>query len=103
MNAGTNAATKAAIIQLTRAVALGYGRLGVRVNVLCPGPIEGEFMRRSENSLPDPEAARREIGANCSLDRYAEPDEIAIHARYLLTEAPPYFNGAVHLADGCRR
>lgn len=100
---GAYAATKVAIIQLTRAAALEYGREGVRTNVLCPGPIEGALMRRSENSLPDPEAARATIAANCSLGRYAEADEIAVHACYLLTEAPPYVNGAVHLADGCRR
>jgi len=100
---GAYAATKAAIIQLTRAAALEYGREGVRTNVLCPGPIEGALMRRSENSLPDPAAARATIAANCSLGRYAEADEIAIHACYLLTGAPPYVNGAVHLADGARR
>lgn len=100
---GAYAATKAAIIQLSRAAALEYGRQGVRVNTICPGPIEGALMRRSENSLPDPEAARQSIAANCSLGRYAEADEIAIHACYLLTEAPPYVNGSVNLADGCRR
>jgi Dehydrogenases with different specificities (related to short-chain alcohol dehydrogenases) len=100
---GAYAASKAAILQLTRAAALEYGPRGVRVNALCPGPVEGALMRRSENSLPDPEGARRTIAANCSLGRYAEPDEIAIHACYLLTEAPPYVNGATHLADGCRR
>lgn len=100
---GCYAATKAAIIQLTRAVALEYGAQGVRVNVLCPGPILGEFMDRSEAGLPDPKAAREMIAAASSLGRYATADEIAVHVRYLLTDSPPYLNGSLQQIDGCRR
>jgi len=100
---GCYAASKAAVIQLTRAVALEYGRQGVRVNVLCPGPVEGAFMRRSEDGLPDPAAARAAIAAGSALGRYATADEIAAHARYLLTDAPAYLNGSVQVVDGCRR
>lgn len=100
---GCYAATKAAIIQLTRAVALEYGAQGVRVNVLCPGPIEGQFMDRSEAGLPDPQAARVAIAAASALGRYASADEIARHVRYLLTDAPLYLNGSIQLIDGCRR
>jgi NAD(P)-dependent dehydrogenase (short-subunit alcohol dehydrogenase family) len=100
---GCYAATKAAVIQLTRAVALEYGEQGVRVNVLCPGPIEGQFMDRSEAGLPDPKAARVMIAAASALGRYASAEEIAQHVRYLLTDAPPYLNGSVQQIDGCRR
>lgn len=100
---GCYAATKAAVIQLTRAVALEYAQKGVRVNVLCPGPIEGQFMDRSEAGLPDPKAARIAIAAGSALGRYATADEIAGHARYLLTDAPPYLTGSIQLIDGCRR
>lgn len=100
---GCYAATKAAVIQLTRAVALEYGSKGVRVNVLCPGPILGQFMDRSEANFPDPIATRKMIAAASSLERYATADEIAVHACYLLTTAPPYLNGSIQLIDGCRR
>ncbi len=100
---GCYAATKAAVIQLTRAVALEYGDKGVRVNVLCPGPIEGAFMDRSEAGFPDPRAIRATIAAASSLGRYASADEIANHVRYLLTDAPPYLNGSIQQIDGCRR
>ncbi|WP_306257437.1 SDR family NAD(P)-dependent oxidoreductase [Pararhizobium sp. IMCC21322] len=100
---GCYAATKAAVIQLTRAVALEYGEKGVRVNVLCPGPIEGQFMDRSEAGLPDPKAARKMIASASALGRYASADEIAQHVCYLLTAAPPYLNGSVQQIDGCRR
>lgn len=100
---GCYAATKAAVIQLTRAVALEYAAVGVRVNVLCPGPIKGQFMDRSEAGLPDPQAARVAIAAGSALGRYASAEEIALHVRYLLTDAPPYLTGSVQLIDGCRR
>ncbi len=100
---GCYAATKAAVIQLTRAVALEYASAGVRVNVLCPGPILGQFMDRSEAGMPDPASARVAIAAGSALGRYASPEEIARHARYLLTDAPPYLTGSVQLIDGCRR
>jgi NAD(P)-dependent dehydrogenase (short-subunit alcohol dehydrogenase family) len=91
------------VIQLSRAAALEYGRLGVRVNTLCPGPLEGALMRRSESAMPNPEEFRKRIMAGCSLGRYGEPDEVAGFVEYLLTEAPAYLNGAMLLADGCRR
>jgi NAD(P)-dependent dehydrogenase (short-subunit alcohol dehydrogenase family) len=100
---GCYAATKAAVIQFTRAVALEYGAQGVRVNVLCPGPIEGAFMDRSEAGLADPKAAREMIAAASALGRYASADEIALHVRYLLTDAPAYLNGSVQQIDGCRK
>lgn len=100
---GCYAASKAAVIQLTRAVALEYGGQGVRVNVLCPGPIEGAFMDRSEAGLPDPKAAREMIAAASALGRYATAKEIALHVRYLLTDAPAYLNGSIQQIDGCRR
>lgn len=102
---GAYSATKAAIIQLTRATALEYGRAGVRVNTLFPGTIAGAFMKRSvnPNSLIDSFSAHAAIADGCSLGRYAEADEIAVQACYRLTDAPTYVNGAVHLADGCRR
>ena len=43
------------------------------------------------------------IAAGSALGRYATADEIAAHARYLLTDAPAYLNGSVQVVDGCRR
>ncbi|NED95364.1 SDR family oxidoreductase [Phytoactinopolyspora alkaliphila] len=100
---GAYSASKAAAIQITRAAALEYGRHGVRVNVLCPGPIEGDLMRRSEGSMPDPQELRDRLIASSAVLRYGEPDEVANYASYLLTEAPGYLTGATLTIDGCRR
>jgi NAD(P)-dependent dehydrogenase (short-subunit alcohol dehydrogenase family) len=100
---GAYSASKAAAIQITRAAALEYSRHGVRVNVLCPGPVEGDLMRRSEGSMPDPQALRDRLIASSAVQRYGEPDEIANYAEYLLTEAPGYLTGATLPIDGGRR
>ncbi|MEU6998874.1 SDR family oxidoreductase [Nonomuraea sp. NPDC046570] len=100
---GAYAASKAGVIQLSRACALEYGSRGVRVNTLCPGPLEGKLMRVSESGMDDPEAFRRRLADASAVGRYGEPDEVAGFVAYLLTDAPRYVTGAVMSADGCRR
>lgn len=100
---GAYSASKAAAIQITRAAALEYSRHGVRVNVLCPGPVEGDLMRRSEGSMPDPQELRDRLIAGSAVGRYGEPDEVANYAEYLLTEAPGYLTAATLTIDGGRR
>lgn len=100
---GAYAAAKAGVIQLSRAAALEYSREGVRVNALCPGPLEGKLMRVSEGGMPDPEEFRARITAASAVGRYGSPDEVAGFVAYLLTDAPGYLTGATLSADGCRR
>ena len=100
---GAYAASKAGIIQLVRACALEYSSQGVRVNTLCPGPLEGQLMRVSESGMDDPEAFRQKLADASAVGRYGAPDEVAGFVTYLLTEAPGYLTGATLSADGCRR
>lgn len=100
---GAYAASKAGVIQLSRACALEYSSQGVRVNTLCPGPLEGKLMRVSESGMDDPEAFRQKLAAASAVGRYGDPDEVAGFVAYLLTAAPGYLTGATLSADGCRR
>lgn len=100
---GAYAAAKAGVIQLSRACALEYSSQGLRVNTLCPGPLEGKLMHISEAGMPDPAAFRKRLAEASAVGRYGEPDEVAGFVEYLLTEAPGYLTGAVLSADGCRR
>ncbi|SDT46409.1 SDR family NAD(P)-dependent oxidoreductase [Jiangella sp. DSM 45060] len=100
---GAYAASKAGVIQLSRACALEYSSQGVRVNTLCPGPLEGKLMRVSESGMDDPEAFRQKLAAASAVGRYGDPDEVAGFVTYLLTDAPGYLTGATLSADGCRR
>lgn len=100
---GAYAASKAAVIQLSRAAALEFGRHGVRVNTLCPGPLDGNLMQVAEGGMPDPMEFRERVKSGSAVARYGTPDEVAGFVAYLLTEAPGYLTGATLAVDGCRR
>ncbi len=89
-------AAKAGIEKLTRDLALEWGRFGVRVNAIAPGPIEGtEGMSR----LAPGDAAAR-LKSRVPLGRYGEVFEIAEALTYLVSPAGAYITGATLLVDG---
>lgn len=90
-------AAKAGVDMLSRVLALEWGGAGVRVNVIAPGPVDGtEGMRR----LAPDEAARRRVAEAVPLGRFAEIDEIADAALFLVSPAAAYITGAVLPVDG---
>ncbi|MEU8247426.1 SDR family oxidoreductase [Nonomuraea sp. NPDC048916] len=95
---------KAAIEGLTRALAVEYGRRGVRVNAVAPGSVATE---RYEEFLAaaTPEAAAgisRDMARLHPLGRVAKPDEIAAAVAYLLSDGAAFVNGATLPVDGGR-
>jgi 3-oxoacyl-[acyl-carrier protein] reductase len=93
-------ASKAAIIQLTRQMALDYGP-NVRVNCICPGATDTPRMRRAFETMPDPEAAARRAGeVNAVMKRLARPEEIAYSALYLASEEASFVTGSALVVDG---
>ncbi len=89
-------AAKAGIAKLTRDLALEWGRSGVRVVAVAPGPIEGtEGMSRL--APPDAEAALKK---RVPLQRYGTIEEIANAVIYLVSPAGAYVTGATLLVDG---
>lgn len=99
---GAYAASKAGVIQLSRAAALEYAASGVRVNAICPGPIEGRLMGGAEAGRTDAAEFRSWLESTAAVARYADPGEIAGFVAYLLTDAPPHLTGASLSVDGCR-
>ena len=90
------AATKGALIALTRAMAVTYGPEQIRVNALVPGFVR---TRLTEDVLSDPaqiEAALRGI----PLRRVAEPEELAACAVFLASDEASFVTGATLVADG---
>ena len=92
-------ASKGAINQLTRAMALGLIDHGVRVNAVAPGTISTELAR---NSVLTSDAARQRILGRTPMKRLGEPEEVADVVCWLLSDASSYVTGEVVYVDGGR-
>lgn len=79
------AAAKAGVVGMTRGLAIELAPL-VRVNVVCPGPIDTPMLRSGIEQSDDPAQAMREKRASVPLGRLASPDEVARAIRFLAVE-----------------
>jgi meso-butanediol dehydrogenase / (S,S)-butanediol dehydrogenase / diacetyl reductase len=89
-------ASKGGLVALTRAMAAEWGPHGIRVNCLCPGPIDTPMNAPYMN---DPDRIRS-MTARIPLGRVAAPEEIASIALFLATDAASYVSGAIIPVDG---
>jgi NAD(P)-dependent dehydrogenase (short-subunit alcohol dehydrogenase family) len=95
------AATKAAVVNLTRAVAIDHGPDGIRVNCVCPGDTDTPMLRRELRELGiEPEAGLAESAASRPLQRLVTPDEIAAAIAFLASEAASGITGTTLVVDG---
>jgi NAD(P)-dependent dehydrogenase (short-subunit alcohol dehydrogenase family) len=94
------AATKGGVLQLTRAMAADHTREGIRVNAVCPGPVDTPLLDDLIAATPDPDAERHDIVASTLLGRLGRPDEIARAILFLACEDSSYVVGAALVADG---
>jgi NAD(P)-dependent dehydrogenase (short-subunit alcohol dehydrogenase family) len=93
-------ASKGAVLSLTRALALEYARDNIRINALCPGPVETQMLNQEFELDADPLRAREESIAGMPIARLGRPDEIAQVALFLASDAPRLLHGATLLVDG---
>jgi meso-butanediol dehydrogenase / (S,S)-butanediol dehydrogenase / diacetyl reductase len=93
-------ATKAAIIGLTKAMAIDHGKEGVRVNCICPGYIDSGMAEAYFVSQPDPAAARKAAGRLHALLRIGQPEEVAKVATFIVSEGASFITGAAITVDG---
>jgi len=98
-------ATKAAIVNLTREMALDYGPYGIRVNCVCPGAIETPRFRGfpPKPTLGDgmSEEQRQKLGSsNKALLRMGRPEEIAYGVLFLVSEEASFITGHALVIDG---
>ena len=91
--------SKAAVVHLTRSMAVRYARDNIRVNSLCPGTINTELFAEFLAQQPDPEAVKTEIRDMHPLG-IGEPEDIAWAAVYLASDESKYMTGAPMLVEG---
>jgi NAD(P)-dependent dehydrogenase (short-subunit alcohol dehydrogenase family) len=90
-------ATKGALIQLARAMAIDHAGQRIRVNTLSPGPVETERLVHRHGDLA---TARAALGPKSLLGRLGRPDEIARAALFLASDASSFMTGSDLLVDG---
>lgn len=88
---GAYAASKAAIIMLTKVLALEAGPYGVTVNCICPGSIRTQV---------SPGESIEEVPSHIPVGRYGKPADVAHLVSYLASEAASYVTGSVIVLDG---
>src|SRR5580693_6622996 len=90
-------ASKGAVLSMSRELAVQFARQGVRVNALCPGPVETPLLL---NIFGDDPAALERRRIHWPTGRLARPREIVNGALFLASDDSSYVNGATFLVDG---
>ena len=90
-------ASKHAVAGLTKAAALDYARRDVRINAVCPGPIDTAMMQGVDGGDAD---ARTRIERRVPLARYGTPREVGESVAWLLSDAASYVTGQLYGIDG---
>jgi NAD(P)-dependent dehydrogenase (short-subunit alcohol dehydrogenase family) len=90
-------ASKGGVLALSRELGVEFARRGVRVNALCPGPVDTPLLR--ELYAADPEQAARRL-AHVPMGRFAAAEEIAKAALFLASEESSYVTATAFMVDG---
>jgi len=90
-------AAKGGVLSLSRELGVEFARRGVRVNALCPGPVDTPLLR--ELFASDPERAARRL-VHIPMGRFAHASEIARAALFLASDESSYVTASTFLVDG---
>jgi NAD(P)-dependent dehydrogenase (short-subunit alcohol dehydrogenase family) len=90
-------ASKGGVLAMSRELGVEFAKQGVRVNALCPGPVDTPLLR--ELYASDPAAAQRRL-VHVPMGRFAEATEIANAALFLASDESSYVNATEFLVDG---
>lgn len=93
-------ASKAAVIGLTKSVALDFVTKGIRVNCICPGTVDSPSLHDRLRAMGDYDEARRAFEARQPMGRIGTAEEIAHLAVYLGSEESAFTTGQAHVIDG---
>jgi NAD(P)-dependent dehydrogenase (short-subunit alcohol dehydrogenase family) len=93
-------ASKAAVVNMTRAMAIDHGPQNIRVNCVCPGDTDTALLRDEAQQLAQSEREFMAEAADRPLGRYGEPIEVAQAVLFLASEASSYVTGTALVVDG---
>lgn len=94
------AASKGAVVLLTKCMAIDHGPEQIRVNAICPAFVETELSEAALKKSPDPEAALKQRIAVHPIGRVGQPQDIAGMAVYLASDESSWVTGAALPVDG---
>ena len=90
-------ASKGGVLALSRELGVQFAREGIRVNALCPGPVNTPLLR--ELFAADPERAARRL-VHVPVGRFAEPEELAAAVAFLASDDASFVTASTFLVDG---
>jgi len=90
-------ASKGGVLAMTRELGVQFAREGIRVNALCPGPVNTPLLR--ELFAADPERAQRRL-VHVPMGRFGEADEIAAAVAFLASDDASFITASTFLVDG---
>jgi len=90
-------ASKGGVLAMSRELGVQFAREGIRVNALCPGPVNTPLLR--ELFAKDPERAARRL-VHIPVGRFAEPEEIAAAVAFLASDDASFVTASQFLVDG---
>nr|WP_318014215.1 3-oxoacyl-ACP reductase [Geodermatophilus sp. YIM 151500] len=90
-------ASKGGVLAMSRELGVQFAREGIRVNALCPGPVNTPLLQ--ELFATDPERAARRL-VHVPLGRFAEPEEIAAAVAFLASDDSSFMTASTFLVDG---
>jgi len=90
-------ASKGGVLAMSRELGVQFARQGIRVNALCPGPVNTPLLQ--ELFAKDPERAARRL-VHVPVGRFAEPDEIAAAVAFLASDDASFITASTFLVDG---
>jgi NAD(P)-dependent dehydrogenase (short-subunit alcohol dehydrogenase family) len=98
--AASYCASKGAVVQLTRAMAIDHGGQNIRVNCICPGDTDTPMLREEARQLGESEPSFLSTAADRPLHRIGKPEDIAQAVLYLASEASAFVTGTTLVVDG---
>lgn len=90
-------ASKGGVLSMTRELGVEFARQGIRINALCPGPVNTPLLK--ELFAKDPEKAQRRL-VHVPMGRFAEPEEMAAAVAFLASDDSSFMTASQFLVDG---